>query len=334
MKKTVFFDYDKTLKAFDQADTAQKSFESMTNNYAQKAMETMSMINANQNAIDSMKMNFNTQKTIDLMTKSFAREAAREAMETMSLSSVAQNVIDLMKTNFNAQKTIELMTNNFAQNSMESISLSSVAQKTIDSLKNNEAFYRSIAYLAQPAYRECAFDILNRSIINNSTNLSYQNMHFDSDALEDNIQKLADAQNHNIFSNIFAKIPLPVQAIIVFMFLYIIMPQINSILITPYVNEYLSSSKATDREKIKEISKINSNSSIFGTDNLRFITGNNVLLRSGPSTKTEILDELCLGQVVTVLSKKRNWIEIEYVYQDNEVLRGWVFTRYTAHFKK
>ena len=167
--------------------------------------------------------------------------------------------------------------------------------------------------------------------------MSDEDIHFNVDALEDDIKELSLADNQTKFSDVFAKIPLQVQMIIIFIFMQIILPHINNIsanLITPYVNEYLLSSHATDKNKIKEICKINLDNPVLEMNKLRFITRNNVILRSGPSTKAEIIDELCLGQVITVLSKKRNWIEVQYIYQDNEILHGWVFTRYTARFKK
>ena len=79
------------------------------------------------------------------------------------------------------------------------------------------------------------------------------------------------------------------------------------------------------------MAKIKIEESIVELGRLRFISGDNVRLRAGPSTKTKILDELTLGQVVTVISKKRNWIEVEY--EDGEYFHGWVFTRYTSKFK-
>jgi uncharacterized protein YgiM (DUF1202 family) len=115
------------------------------------------------------------------------------------------------------------------------------------------------------------------------------------------------------------------------------LPMLNNIsanLITPYVQKYLQTENLSDKEKIKKIKKVKIENSIIEINQLRFITGNNVRLRSGPSTRTEILDELSLGQVVTVISKKRNWIEVEYEYDEGEYLRGWVFTTYTAKFKK
>ncbi|WP_158070083.1 SH3 domain-containing protein [Motiliproteus sp. MSK22-1] len=56
-------------------------------------------------------------------------------------------------------------------------------------------------------------------------------------------------------------------------------------------------------------------------------------LRKGPSRKTEILSEFDQGQVVTVISKKRNWIEVRYWdVLSKDYLQGWVFTKHTAYF--
>ena len=86
--------------------------------------------------------------------------------------------------------------------------------------------------------------------------------------------------------------------------------------------------------KIKEIKKIPLTLSDVNTDALRFIKGNNLRLRASPSINSEIYDELILGQVVTVLSKQKNWIEVMYEYEDGESISGWVFTRYTEKFIK
>jgi uncharacterized protein YgiM (DUF1202 family) len=115
------------------------------------------------------------------------------------------------------------------------------------------------------------------------------------------------------------------------------LPQVNSIsanLITPVVESYLEASEETDRQKVKGIKNIPLALKDVDTTDLRFITGDNVRLRAGPSTNSEIYDELTLGQVVTVLTKKRNWIEVMYEYEDGESMSGWVFTRYTAKFVK
>lgn len=136
---------------------------------------------------------------------------------------------------------------------------------------------------------------------------------------------------------VFSKLSPLIQAILLFISMQVFLPQINSILanlITPIVENYLESSKKTDKQKIKEIKKISLRLEELDTADLRFITGNNVRLRANPSTKSEIYDELVLGQVVTVLNKKKNWIEVTYEYEDKKPISGWVFTRYTAKFVK
>lgn len=136
-------------------------------------------------------------------------------------------------------------------------------------------------------------------------------------------------------SSVFANLPPLVRAIFFFIFLHVFLPLVNSVsanLLTPLVESYLQDNNLADREKVKGIKEIPLHLNNVTTEGLRFITGNNVRLRSEPSTKSEILDELLLGQVVTVLSKDRNWIEVAYTYEGGETMSGWVFTRYTAKF--
>ena len=150
-------------------------------------------------------------------------------------------------------------------------------------------------------------------------------------------KQLAGANDSNHFIQIFQKLPPHFQLFIIFMILQVFVPQINSIsanLITPHVASFLNESSSSEREKVNYIKKIPLNIEEVETKSLRFITGNNVRLRKSPSTNSAILDEMIFGQVVTVLSKKKNWIEIEYEYADGETIMGWVFTRYTAKFKK
>ena len=369
--ETIIIDRDKIVKTIDLARISQKSIESMHENLAEKAMESVSLSSVAQGVLDSMKKNYDIQKSIESMHENLAEKAmksvslssvaqgvldsmkknydiqksiesmhenlAEKAMKSVSLSSVAQSVLDSMKKNYDIQKSIESMHENLAEKAMKSVSLSSVAQSVLDSLKNNEAFYQSVVALAQADYRDSAFDIINENVLNNPNSLLNDNIDFDISALKKDIKELSGAENQKIFSDIFAKIPFNIQMIIIFIFMQIILPHINNIsanLMTPYVDKYLLSSSVTDKVKIKKISKIKLDNPVLEVNKLRFITRNNVILRSSPSTKTEILDELCLGQVVTVLSKKRNWIEVQYIDQDNEIVHGWVFTRYTARFKK
>jgi hypothetical protein len=157
------------------------------------------------------------------------------------------------------------------------------------------------------------------------------------DDLTKSVDQLNKADSHSSYLSIFTSLPPLAQVILFFLLLNVFLPIINSIsanLLTPMVEHYLQDNNLTNREKVKEIKAIPLYLNGVDTSGLRFITGNNVRLRAEPSTKSEILDELVLGQVVTILSKDRNWIEVMYKYDDGEVMSGWVFTRYTARFVK
>jgi len=150
-------------------------------------------------------------------------------------------------------------------------------------------------------------------------------------------EKFKEVNDHKQFINVFAELHPFIQAILFYFLIHVLLPQINNIssnLLTPYVESYLEKSEASDRGKINFIKKLPNSVAGVSFDEVRFITGNNVRLRADPSTKSDILDELTLGQVVTVLSKKKNWIEVTYEYKDGESLSGWVFNRYTARFVK
>ncbi|MCB2425386.1 SH3 domain-containing protein, partial [Methylophaga pinxianii] len=143
------------------------------------------------------------------------------------------------------------------------------------------------------------------------------------------------AENVSSLATKFTALPPLFQAIFFYILFHVLQPILTNIsanLLTPVVESYLQDNNLADREKVKQIKEIPLYINDVNTEGLRFITANNVRLRSKPSTKSEILDELVLGQIVTILSKDRNWIEVTYTYGDGEVMSGWVFTRYTAKF--
>ena len=150
-------------------------------------------------------------------------------------------------------------------------------------------------------------------------------------------QQFNEVNDIGSFIKIINSLPSLLQDIFYYLFIYVVIAQINSIsanLLTPFVESYLKDNKSAERIQIKTIKRIPLSLGDVDTDGLRFIAGNNVRLRSESSTRSEVLDELVLGQIVTVLSKSRNWIEVKYEYEDGDAVSGWVFTRYTAKFVK
>jgi len=155
--------------------------------------------------------------------------------------------------------------------------------------------------------------------------------------LSQSSEQFKNVKDVKTFVEVFNGLPPIVQGILYFLLINIFLPQFNSIsanLLTPIVETYLEENTTSERNKIKAIKNIPLSMVSINTDNLRFITGNNVRLRIEPSTNSEILDELVLGQVVTIVSKHRNWIEVMYKYEGSGSISGWVFTRYTAKFVK
>jgi len=155
--------------------------------------------------------------------------------------------------------------------------------------------------------------------------------------LRETSKRFSDVSDQKAFLTVFTDLPLWIRAVLIYCFISVIVPLFISIsanLLTPIVESYLDTSEAPERDKINHIKKLPLTLDNVSTDGLRFITGNNVRLRAEPSTKSVILDEMVLGQVVTILSKKKNWIEVMYEYDSGESLSGWVFNRYTKKFIK
>lgn len=155
--------------------------------------------------------------------------------------------------------------------------------------------------------------------------------------VESIVDSLSDVSESKRFIDFFKGLNPNIQAIIIYMVLSFFESQINNV-ISYHMNMGLDHIYSNDALSTKE--KVHKTKSIvWGIDdaqlsNFRFITGDNVRLREDSSTKSAILDELALGQVVEVHSKKKNWVEVSYQYEDGTYMNGWVFTRYTARLVK
>jgi hypothetical protein len=240
------------------------------------------------------------------------------------------------------------------EKTMAAISRPYALEKVLDSFSSNQlAIEKAVASIAQPSAIQKALDSLNShqsavaklmESVGNSSAIENMLASLDSqdfENIDDELAIAADQLNEtdtpNSYLSVFKNLPPTIQAIFFYILLNVIIPQINSIsanILTPVVSSYLQESDLTKREDVKNIKDFPRYLDNVQVDGLRFITGDNVRLREGPSTKSDILDELVLGQVVSILSKDRNWIEVMYEYEDGEVLSGWVFTRYTSKFRK
>jgi hypothetical protein len=149
---------------------------------------------------------------------------------------------------------------------------------------------------------------------------------------------LYEETDQQSFLERFNKLPIYLQTFLVSIIIYFVLPVIQNIaanLLTPIIQEALEDLYRNDTDKIRIIQKSPSKitHTKIDTSHLRFITAKNGLhVRSNPSSKKfKIKDTIHLGKIVEVLEKRKNWIKISYK-KENEIIKGWVFTRYTKRF--
>ena len=66
----------------------------------------------------------------------------------------------------------------------------------------------------------------------------------------------------------------------------------------------------------------------------RYVSTNSLVVRKDKSVGSKAIYTLEFGQVVRLVYKNKNWSLIEYVDEDDNIIKGWVFTRYISKFKK
>jgi hypothetical protein len=295
----------------------------------QRMMKSMDFTNSIHQAISSLNYNDSLQKMMESMSHTKTLQAA------LASTRVDDSVQRMMKsmdfTNLIHQVTSSLNNTDSIQKMMESTNYA----KTLNDISKFHDISSQMqnlgAFLAKPS-------ILEQIIESNNSwrDLDPNLRTIEQEEFAQSIAPLRNIANDNDFVSFFLKIPPVIQAVILFIFLQFFLPQVNnviSLVLNPYIQEIISSSDKTSKEIVKEIKQVPASS--FGADlsTVRFITGTNVRLRQKNSTNSQVIDELDIGQIVEVVSKKKNWIQVKVTY-DEEVVIGWVFTRYTAKFKK
>lgn len=250
-----------------------------------------------------------------------------------------------------------IKTNDTLQSMMKSMVYTTSIQKAISSLNYNSHINRMLesrnylktlnnisqsADMSSHMQRVGAFltkpTILEEIILSNKSwhGLDFQQININQNEFTSSIKPLSEAEDEKSFISSFLRVHPTIQLVIIFIFLQIFLPQVNNItsnILTPYVQEIILTSDKTSKGLVKEIKNISTSSFGIDVSNYRFITGTDVRLRQRPSTNSRALDELDIGQIVEVISKKKNWIQVKVTYEDEE-LTGWVFTRYSSRFKK
>jgi hypothetical protein len=152
--------------------------------------------------------------------------------------------------------------------------------------------------------------------------------------LEATLASISTEDNESAVSH-FKLLPKYIQIILLGFLLHIVYPYIVSIsanLLTPYVEEIIKK-EWSDKKKLSQLKNTDINSLTWMSSDLRFISADNVKLRSAPTIKSEVVELLSLGQVVVFIEKQRNWTFVVVHFENGETASGWIFTRYVARFK-
>ena len=106
----------------------------------------------------------------------------------------------------------------------------------------------------------------------------------------------------------------------------------------------IEQAKTTDYKVIKKNIKIEVNNTLNisieskdARDELLkvygYVSTDSLIMRQSNKVRSRAVHILKFGQVIKVIHKDRNWTLVEYE-SDEDVIRGWVFTRYISKFKK
>ena len=106
----------------------------------------------------------------------------------------------------------------------------------------------------------------------------------------------------------------------------------------------IEQAKTTDYKVIKKNIKIEVNNTLninIESKDVRdellkvygYVSTDSLIMRQSNKVRSRAVHILKFGQVIKVIHKDRNWTLVEYE-SDEDVIRGWVFTRYISKFKK
>lgn len=292
------------MKTIDYTSSIQKAISSMNHNDSiQKMMGSINHTKTIQAALDSVRGDASVQRMV----------------KSLDFANSIQKAVSSLNHTDSIQKIME--SGNYAK-----------ALNNISKFHDISSQMQSIGvFLAKPS-------ILEQIIESNNSwkDFDPNQLAIEQEEFTQSVAPLSNAENEKEFLSFFMKIPPVIQAVIIFFFLQFFLPQINNIIslvLNPYIQKIIATSDKTSKELVKEIKQVPASSFGIEVSKLRFITGNNVRLRQKNSTNSQVIDELEIGQIVEVVSKKKNWIQVKVSYEE-EVLIGWVFTRYTAKFKK
>lgn len=140
----------------------------------------------------------------------------------------------------------------------------------------------------------------------------------------------------------------PVLAILIFVFIFNpLLSEISDVMLDLFkgvTTQIVEQAQSKDYKVIEKNIKIEVNNTLIinvESKGLRdefmkiyaYVSTDKLIMRQSNKVKSRALHSLEFGQVVRIIHKDRNWTLVEYEDDDN-IIQGWVFTRYISKFKK
>ncbi len=335
--------FEQSMRAIHHFDSIKRTTEMMNSTKTfQAALASIKVNDSVQRMMKSMNFTSSIQKAISSLNYN---DSLQKMMESMNHTKTIQDALSSVRVNDSVQRMMKSMDfANSIQKAVSSLNDTGSIQKMMESANytntlNNISKFNNLssqmqgvgAFLVKPS-------ILEQIIESNNSwkDLVPSQLTIEQEEFTQSIAPLSNAKNESEFLSFFLKTPPVIQAFVIFFFLQFFLPQVNNIIslvLNPYIQEIIATSNKTSKDLVKKIKHVPASSFGIDVSRLRFITGTNLRLRQKNSTNSQVIDELEIGQIVEVIRKKKNWIQVKVTYED-EVLIGWVFTRYTAKFKK
>lgn len=251
----------------------------------------------------------------------------------MGINDNLQHVLDSAALQMNLSSTINqlnLGTAPFLINQFQGISINTSAME--DALRNNLEIFKAMDWSSIISPEELKdLDLENTlegSVIDINNGISFQ-------------QKIAEFIN-----KIKTKYP-----VMFFIFLsFVLNPVQEAItdgvtqLIKGKTTPIIEQAQAPDYKAIEKNIKVEVNNTLninIESKDVRdkllkiygYVSTDKLIIRQSNRVKSKALYTLEFGQVVRIIHKDRNWTLVEYK-SDEDVIRGWVFTRYVSRFRK
>lgn len=219
-------------------------------------------------------------------------------------------------------------------------SAAKAAKQSYDQLFTASEIWREqLERLTKPDYLTSFLSVIEQDVEWQSGSLdSYLDEPSETSDDKESLRDLSNAESPEQFAEILTRCSRWVKwAVLTFVVVVIwpIMLAVAANLLTPSVEEYFHGKPAQQKcVQVREIKKLPLAELGVELRDYRFSKAKSLVLRETPSARASQRGVLSLGQVVAVVSVKRDWTEVVYEYGDGETVSGWVFTRYLEKFRR